>query len=163
MVRPECAYVHFICYSPLLFRLQVQSFDYKCMKVVLKFCPCLSSQTCMPLLYPYPSIYRVRLGVGVLDVCSCWWAWADVIWPGNVGSVIPWSGGERRKGMVRRLVGPVVVGIDSGSVGMGRELVRQGLGDSWFGRHGKGVGSAGSFLVLIQHQWFDGLGLVETW
>lgn len=87
MVRPERAYVHFICYSPFSFRLQVQSFVYKCMKVVWKFLPCLSTQTCLPLLYPCPSIYRVRLGAGVLDVYSSWWACAEAIWPSKFGSV----------------------------------------------------------------------------
>ena len=43
-----------------------------------------------PLLYPCPSIYSVTLRAGILDVHSCWWAWADVIWPGSVGSALLW-------------------------------------------------------------------------
>ena len=37
----------------------------------------------------------MRLGAGVLDVYSCWWAWAETIWPVDVGPVVS---------------GPVVVG-----------------------------------------------------
>ena len=45
----------------------------------------------------------MRLGVGVLDVYSCWWAWAEAIWPGTSGSAELGS-------VVAGMVGPVVVG-----------------------------------------------------
>ena len=34
----------------------------------------------------------MRLEAGVLDVYSCWWAWAGVVGPGSVGSASLWFG-----------------------------------------------------------------------
>ena len=69
----------------------------------------------------------MRLGAEVLDVYSCWWAWADAIWPcsilvrqrlgsavsgnmgdsagsGDRGSVVGWTGGSVEMELDRWLV-----------------------------------------------------------
>ena len=63
-----------------------------------------------------PSIYRVMLGAGVLDVYSCWWAWTEAIWPGDVGSVSTWSGSGWSE-LVRHGLGGELVRWDVGPVG----------------------------------------------
>ena len=51
----------------------------------------------------------MRLRLGVLNVYSCWWAWADVIWPGASGSAELGSA-------VLGVVGPEVHSVVGGKV-----------------------------------------------
>ena len=97
------------------------------------------------LLYPCPSIYRVRLGVGGLEVYSSWWAWAATIWPDR--TLVRWL--EAR-------LGPATSWFGRGTwTGIG--LVRQ---ETWTGNglvRLEGFDSVGDFWV-VRHVWFGETG-----